>query len=99
MYSNKRIGMLTYGMRHALLVSLIAIAMFVVIPSLQSQSVQAGSWAAADEQATREIAENINKRHDPHARSDKSAYSAFLDRSAVFASPGEVLSGAQQIAE
>jgi len=85
--------------KQALLVSLVAVALFAGIPSLHSQGSQAGSGAGADDQTTREIAEQINQRHAAFVRFDRGAYSAFLDQSAVFAEPGEIHTGAKQIAE
>ena len=85
--------------KHTLSVGLVTVALFVGISSLQSQVAPAGSGAAADDQTTREIAELINQRHAALGRFDRGAYSGFLDQSAVFAGPGEVHTGAQQIAE
>jgi hypothetical protein len=82
-----------------LLVGLVAVALFAGIPNLQSKGPQAGSVAPADEQTTREIAEQINQRHAAKARFDRNAYSAFLDPSVVFAEPGEVQTAAQILAE
>jgi len=85
--------------KRTLLVGLVTVALFVGTSILQSQVAQAGSGAAADDQTTREIAELINKRHAALGSFDRGAYSGFIDRSAVFAGPGDVHTGAQQIAE
>jgi hypothetical protein len=85
--------------KHTLLVGLVTVALFVGISSLQSQVAQSGSGAAADDQTTREIAELINKRHAALGSFDRGAYSAFIDQSAVFTGPGDLHTGAQQIAE
>ena len=63
------------------------------------KSRQAGRGAATDDQTTREIAELINKRHAVLGSFDRGAYSGFIDQSAVFAAPGDLHNGAQQIAE
>jgi hypothetical protein len=69
------------------------------LSTLQSQVAQAGIGAAADDQTTREIAELINQRHEALRDFDRGAYGGFIDQSAVFAEPGEVHTGAQQISE
>ncbi len=85
--------------QQALLVGLMAVTLFAGIPSSYSQGSRAASGGAADEQTTREIAAQINQRHAALARFDKDAYSEFIDQLAVFAEPGDVHTGAQQIAE
>lgn len=85
--------------KHTLLVGLVTTAaLFVGVSSLQCQVAQAGS-GVADDQTTREIAELINKRHAALGSFDRDAYSGFIDQSAVFAGPGDLHTGAQQIAE
>ena len=84
--------------KHALLVGLVTVALFVGTSSLQCQVSQAGSGKVADDQTTREITELIKKRHAAFGNSDRGAYGAFLDQAAVFAGPGDVVTGAQQIA-
>jgi hypothetical protein len=85
--------------KHTRLVGLVTVALLAGISSLQSQITQPGGEATADDQTTREIAELINKRHAALRSFDRGAYSGFIDRSAVFAAPGDLHTGAQQIAE
>jgi Domain of unknown function (DUF4440)/Domain of unknown function (DUF3471) len=85
--------------KQALLVGLMAVTLFAGIPSSYSQGSRAASGGAADERTTREIAAQINQRHAALARFDKDAYSEFIDQLAVFAEPGDLHTGAQQIAE
>ena len=74
--------------KQALLVGLTAVALFAGIGGLQSKGPQSTVGAPADEQTTREIAEQINQRHAARMHFDQNAYSVFVDRSAVFAEPG-----------
>jgi|HubBroStandDraft_1064217.scaffolds.fasta_scaffold06819_6 hypothetical protein len=85
--------------RNLFLAGLVALALFVGISTSQSRGSQSGSGAATDDQTTREIAEQINRRHAAFGRFDKNAYSAFIDPSAVFAEPDNIHTGSQQIAE
>lgn len=85
--------------KQTLLVGLVTAALFVGVSSLQSQVARAGVGTAADDQTTREIAELINQRHAALRNFDRGAYGGFIDQSAVFAEPGEVHNGAQQISE
>src|SRR5579863_8210882 len=83
--------------KHAILVGLVTAALFVGVPSLQSQVAQAGIGVAADEQTAREIAGLILKRHAAFGNFDRAAYGAFLDPAAIFAEPGGAVTGAQQV--
>jgi Domain of unknown function (DUF4440) len=85
--------------KQALLVGLVAVALFAGIPKLHSQGSQAGGGKTADDQTSREIAEQINNRHVARARFDRNAYSTLIDPSVVFAEPGEVQTAAQLLAE
>ena len=84
--------------KHTLLIGLVAVALFAGISRLQCQSAPSGSQAA-DDQTTREISELINQRHAALGRFDRKTYGGFIDPSAVFSGPGDVHTGAQQIAE
>ena len=83
--------------KYTLLVVTALVVLSAGFTSLQSRGPQAGR--AADEQTTREIAEQIKMRHAALQRHDRVDYSVFLDQSAVFAEPGEVNTGVQQLAE
>jgi hypothetical protein len=85
--------------KKVLLVGMVAVGLFAGISSLQMKGSQARSGAATDDQATREIAEQINMRHAALGRFDRNAYSAFVDQSTVFAEPGEIESGNQYMTE
>jgi hypothetical protein len=98
LHGSRENGKETSMKKQALLVGLVAVGLFAGIPKIQSQDAQAGG-GAADDQTTREIAEQINQRHAARGRFDRNAYSAYVDTSAVFAEPGGVHTGAQQIAE
>jgi len=82
--------------KHMILVSLATVVLLASIPS-QSQVSQSG--VATDDQTAREITELLNQRQAAHLRFDREAYSSFLDPAAVYAEPGNIHSGAQQIAD
>jgi hypothetical protein len=85
--------------KNVIFAGLVMAGLFVGISSVQSKGSQAGNGAAADEQTTREVSEQINNRHAAFGRFDRNAYSGFIDQLAVFAESGNVHTGAQQIAE
>ena len=83
--------------KYTILVGLVTAALFVGVSSLHSQVAQAGIGVAADDQTARAIAELILKRHAAFGNSDRAAYRAFLDPAAIFAEPGGVATGTQQV--